>query len=380
MSGQRLARWLAVPIAFVAVALVLSRFQPGVDAGRRTAPPVASACAGPAPIGRAAGERGSGAAGGGSDEAIAPGRAWWRITDALDAGGTLVGRTLVAGVGARTTLTMALGPESMARGPVGGLLVVTSDDGATSTIKVVAIAEACAWLVHEDANVVRSAILDRRGRVVYAHLVQRETRLDLGVFRASGGEPQAPLDRVLEPLAPQADLGPIWATELRLDVEGASLAVQSCSDRGCLTRVVSLTAFGQPVTEIRGAGQGSILGFAGDRIVTWAFCDGLPCALQTWTAGEGRGTTIADRAVGAGLTADGRYLLVVPDGVTGRAIRIDLGSGGTTGIDGVAAGELPLGGFVTSTVGLEVAGDEIGLATPGGEPRAFTPGAASAQP
>ena len=54
---------------------------------------------------------------------------WWRLADTLGANGELAGRTLYAGRAAKTTLAMALGAESMARGPVAGLLVVTTDDG-----------------------------------------------------------------------------------------------------------------------------------------------------------------------------------------------------------------------------------------------------------
>jgi hypothetical protein len=379
MSDQRWARWLGVSMAVVAVALLLSRIQPAVEAGRKTAPPVAGTCPGPAPLGSG----GEGTEGNATPSAGAGGareRAWWRITDELDADGALVGRTLVAGVAARTTLTMQLGAESMARGPVDGLLVVTSDDGATSKIRVVSIVASCSWLVHEDTDVVRSAILDGTGHVAYAHLVQRETRVDLGIFQVAAGDPRQSLDRILEPLAPQADLGPIWATELRLDATGGELAVQSCSDRGCLARVVTLSAFGRPSTVIRGPRQGTILGLAGDRLVTWAFCDGLPCAVQAWTAGPSKPMTLVDRAVGAGLTADGRYLVVVTDAATGRALRVDVETGAVVELEGISPGELPLGGAVTSTVGLEVASDEIGLSTSGGDPRAFDPGAAAAKP
>jgi hypothetical protein len=369
MSGKQWARWLTAPLAIVAVGLVLSRLQPGAEAGGRTSPPTGGACAGSAPLG---------IAGAIDQAAVAAGHGtWWRLADSLDAAGTLVGKTLYAGQVAKTTLTLPLGTESMARGPVAGLLVVTNDDGRTAEVRIVSIGAGCSWLVHRDANVVRSAILDPIAGVGYAHLVQRDTRRDLGVFKLTGGDPDVELARVLEPLAPQADLGPIWATELRLDADGTALAVQSCSDQGCLTRVVSLNAFGTPVTIVRGAGQGSIVGFAGERIITWGFCAGMPCELQAWTAGGGKPSTLVDRAVGAGLTNDGRYLVVVTDG-TGHAFRLDLATNVTAGIRGVAAGELPLGQNVTATAGLDVADDQVGMASAGGSPHALAPGAAAA--
>lgn len=367
MSGKRWARWLIAPLAFVAVALVLSRFQPGAEAGGKTSPPKAGACAGSAPLGA-----------GFDTAALAAGHGtWWRLTDSMDANGELVGRTLFAGRAAKTTLTMPLGTESMARGPVAGMLIVSNDDGRTSEIRLVSIANGCSWLVHRDANVVRSAILDPNAGTAYAHLVQRETRTDLGIFRLQSGDPDAVLEQVLEPLAPQPDLGPIWATELRLDGGSSTLAVQSCSDQGCLTRVLSLGAFGKPVTIVKGEGQGSIIGFSGERIVTWGFCAGMPCEVQAWTAGARKPTMLADHAVGAGLTRDGRYLVLVTDG-NGHALRLDLFGGGAVAIRGVGAGELPLAANVTATAGFDVADDEVGLASGAGLAHALNPGAAAA--
>jgi hypothetical protein len=366
MSRRRWSRWLAAPLALVAIGLLLSRFQPGAEAGGRSPAPKAGACAGAAPIGAGHGlDSAAKAAGHGT---------WWRIADALDANGALVARTLFAGRAAKTTLTLPLGTESMARGPVGGILVVTNDDGASAEIRLVAISNGCSWLVHRDVNVVRSAIYDAIAGVVYAHVVARETRADLGVFRVAGGDAEAALEPVMDPLALQPDLGPIWATELRLDADGTTLAVQSCSDQGCLTRVLSLAAFGKPVTTIRGESQGSIIGFAGDRIVTWGFCAGMPCPLQAWTAGGAQALVLADRAVGAGVTQDGRYLVYVSD-ASGNGIRIDLAGGAAAAIKGIAAGELPLGMSVTASAGLDVADDEIGFASNGGDAHALAPGA-----
>ena len=367
MSGKRWARWLAVPLAFLAIGLVLSQFQPGAEAGGKTAPPKAGACAGAAPLGRAMDA---------AAKAVGHGT-WWRLTDTLDGAGTLVGRTLFAGRAAKTTLTMSLGTESMARGPVGGLLVVTNDDGRSSELRVVSISDGCSWLVHRDANVLRSAILDPATGAAFVHVLQRETRIDLGVFRAAALDPDASLERIVEPLAPQADLGRIWATELRLNEDGTALAVQSCSDQGCLTRVLALGAFGQPMTIVRGASQGSIIGFAGNRVVTWAFCAGMPCGVQAWTAGAARPAVLAEQASGAGLTRNGRYLVLVTD-MHGHAFRVDLGSNTTATVNGVAAGELPLGMSVTATAGFDVADDEVGLASNAGNAHAIAPGAAAA--
>jgi hypothetical protein len=164
-------------MTLLAVALVVSRFQPGVEAGGRTTPPPAGACAGAAPTGTPVqgGARG----------------AWWRLVDRLDGEGTLVGRTLFAGVAKAATMTLDLGVESMASGPKGGLVVVTSDDGRFSDIHLVSAARGCAWLVHHTESVVRSAILDASTGTILAHLVQRG-RVSCGTWRIASAEPMPP--------------------------------------------------------------------------------------------------------------------------------------------------------------------------------------------
>lgn len=370
MSGRRWSRWLGPPLALVAVALLLSRLEPGAEAGGHVTPRPAGVCANAAPALRGLhGVRGT----------------WWRLVDRLDAGGTLVGRTLFAGQGGSTNLALELGAESSASGPVGGMVVVSTDDGVFSDVRIVSAVEGCSWLIHRTQDVVRSAILDPAGGSVLAHLVARETRDDRGTWRIGGMDPDVAVKLVLAPLPAQASLGPIWATDLHLDKSGRKLAVQSCAESACVTRVVSLGADAVAPKQLGGRDQGEIIGLAGDRLITWAHCQGLPCSVQAWTAGAATPATLADTAAGAALTGDARYLIVVLDG-TGRAARIDLaGNAGSAGnasvrVQGVAPGDLPLEAGTGAYAGFEVGADEIAIAAPGADPNAFNPSTAALAP
>jgi hypothetical protein len=363
MSGRRWARWVGPPVALAAAVLLLSRSQPGAEAGGRVTPRPAGVCADVAPVVR------------GREPARG---AWWRIVDRLDANGSLAGRTLFAGVGGATNLTLELAPESSASGPVGGLVTVTSDDGRFSDVHLVSAVEGCSWQLHRSQDVVRSAILDRGDGSVIAHLVTRETRVDKGTWRLSGMDPDASLALILAPLAPQADLGLIWATELQLDKGGKHLAVQSCGETGCLTRIVTLDGRAA-VARVGGAEQGSLVGLAGDRVVTWAHCQGLPCSLQAWRPGAARPHTLVDLAAGATITGDDRYLLAVLD-EAGRATRMDLAGGSAKRIEGIAAGELPVAVGADAYSGFEVGADEVALSALNADPHAFNPSQAAAAP
>jgi hypothetical protein len=364
MSGRRWKLWLGPPIALVAVALVLGRFQPGAEAGGRVTPRPVGVCAKAAPD-----LRGARAVRG----------AWWRLVDRMDANGALVGRTLFAGRDGATNLTLELAAESSASGPVGGLVTVTSDDGGFSDVRLVSATEGCSWLLHRTQDVVRSAILDPAGGSVLAHLVSRETRADKGTWRISGMDPDASLVLILVPLPLQPELGQIWATELLLDHSGSHLAVQSCAEAGCLTRVVALDGSGGGVATSGGLAQGQVIGFTGDRVLTWAHCQGLPCEVQAWRVGAAKPETLIDLAAGAAVTPDGRYLLAVLD-ETGRATRLDLSGKSGQRIQGVAAGDLPLGIGIGAYAGYEAGADEIALAAPGADAHAFNPSKATVAP
>lgn len=364
MSGRRWSLWLGPPAALVALALVVSGLKPGAEPGAGVTARPAGTCAGTSSLGAAV-------------HAV-PG-AWWRLVDRLDTSGSLVGRALFAGIGDSTNVTLDLGAESMASGPIGGLVGVATDDGQFSDVRLISAAEGCSWLMHRSRDVVRSVILDTSTGSVLAHLVSRETRSDLGTWRIKGMDPTAARAQVLGPLPPQPALGLIWATALRLDAAGKTLAVQSCGEGGCVTRILALEGSDAASALVGGPDQGSMIGFTGKRLVTWAYCQGLPCPVRAWEARGAPPVTLVDQAAGAALTADGRYLVAVLD-ATGRALRVDLLSLASQRIEGVAAGELPLDLGAGADAGFEVGPDEIALGSAGADPRAFSPARAAPAP
>src|SRR5438874_4592760 len=274
--GRRWARWLGPPAVLGALALVLSQLHAGAEAGGRTTPPPVGMCAA-SPITTDGAGR--------PRRDIGPG-SWWTLGDRLDVHGAMTGRRLELGRGGATTFGLDLPVESVASGPIGGVVVVATDGEQGSEIRLVSVAAACSWVVGSSGEVVRGAILDPFDGSVLAHLVSRATRADLGTWRFGGSAVAAVDSPTL--VAPALDTGalrgPAWVTDLGLDSAARLLAVQSCSDTGCLTRVFDLQAT-QPATASApvllggatgDAAQGPMLGFANGKLLAWAVCPGYP--------------------------------------------------------------------------------------------------------
>jgi hypothetical protein len=368
MSRRRWSLWLGPPVVVLAVGLILGRFQPGAEAGgRRTAPP-AGACAASPVTTDAAGKMKKDTAAG----------SWWRIADKLDGSGSMVGRQLAIGRGGASALTLDLAVESAASGPVAGVVVVASDDGRHSTIRLVSAEARCSWLVQQSADVVRGAILDPNDGSVLAHLVERATRVDLGTWRF--GAPGAlTKPALIAPPLPPGPIGTIWATELRLDEAGTAFAVQSCGEQSCLTRIFDLRASGALLRKLEGE-HGSLIGFTGSRLVTWSACSSLPCAVEAWDIATGGHKELVDAAQAAALSPDGRWLVATLDAQAGRTLRYDIATGARWLVRGVAAGELVLGAGTAATSGLQLKADEVGITSTGSIPHAFRPAAAEVIP
>ena len=353
-------RWIALLALVVGAGglAAMTRLLPAADAGRAVTPSGLAACAARPVTGAAA--------------APAPG-SFFKLLPALDANGVIAGQRLFVGRNAVTTGSATLAAESAASGPVGGVVAVTTDDGTRSIVRLVSTTTGCGTDVHtSSAAVVRRAIIDPVDGSLLLHLVDRATRADRGVWQlgAAGGAPV----RIVEPLGPGIVAGPVWATDLRLDQAGRFLAVQSCVDRACATRLVDLAEPGSAPTLLRGKSQGPLLGFAAGRLVTWAACDGLPCELLSWDAASGVATQILGDAVAAGLTGDGRRLVAIVAGAgADRAIAVDPIGGAVEALRGLAAGERPILAGGLGAVGLEVGPDELPVAQPAGNPRAYRP-------
>lgn len=372
MSKRLWPIFLGPPLILAGAVLAISHVQPPVDAGKPAALPTIGVCS-------ADTLRGSGPLTG----------AWWKTVDQLDGSGTLTGRKLFVGRGSTPTAAQDLPVESFVSGPVGGRLVVVADDGATSQVRLVSAVAGCGTVIHGTSSVVRTAVIDPSDGSVLAHLVDRGTRADLGTWRiAPGGSntsaaSTASADSEARLIAPPlgdlaAVVGTVWATDLRLDGGAGHLAVQSCADLGCLTRIFDLRNLAAPPVVIRGTDEGPMLGFPGPNLVTWAACPGYPCAILSWDLATGKSHPLVPLAEAAGLTRDGRRLVaIVASGNATRAMALDPLSGRSTGLRGVAPGQRPLSTGAAASIGLEVAADEIVLGSGTTDPLPFNPDTAA---
>jgi hypothetical protein len=378
MSGRPWKWWLGPPIALVVVALALSQLQAGAEAGGRTTPPAAGACPTSPLATNAAGK---------PARDVGP-VTWWKLAEQLDDNGAMTGRRLAVGRGGSTSLLLDLPAESVANGPIGGVVVVATDDGRSSEIRLLSAPGACSWLVDTTADVVRAVILDPGDGSVIAHLVDRATRADLGTWRF-GARGALARPALVAAALPEGSLdGPAWITDLRLDVNGRLLAVQSCTDTGCLARVFDLGVPDRPPATLRGGragqhatgAQGPLLGFSNGRLVTWAACAGFPCQVETWDLATGTSQVLLDSASAAAVTPDGRFLVATTDAPSGRTLRIELATGTRALVKGLRPDELLLPGGAAATSGLQLGSDEVAVTAPGANPRSFRPAAAEVLP
>ena len=166
--------------------------------------------------------------------------------------------------------------ESFASGPFGRIVLIGSDDGSSSRLQAVDVVAGCAWPVAEENAVIRRATIDPSGEVVYEARVDRASRADLGVWsRPLDG--RAAARSVLPPIDLDDRFGRTFATEFDWSTDGQMLAVQSCGEVACRTRIVGPD--GSISQELAEPDLGSLAGFDGNRIVTYGACRGLPCPI-----------------------------------------------------------------------------------------------------
>lgn len=253
---------------------------------------------------------------------------WYRLDPIVDGTGSISGARLEVGA-ARSRFRLDLPAESAAAGPFGQSILVLADDGDRSTISLVDAARGCAvGLAVEDDWIVRRATLDPAGRWIYEHRLERRTRASLGIWRRPLDRVE-PAIRVLGPVPASAAFGRTFSTELAWSVEGDRLAVQSCGPLRCRTTILDPTT-GRSVV-VDAAGQGELVGVAGGRLVTYATCPSLPCAVTATETSGGRRTVVAATAGFARIvpTGDGPRLVHDVGGPGSgiiRSVRLD-GSG-----------------------------------------------------
>lgn len=252
--------------------------------------------------------------------------AWYRLDPVLEAG-ALTGQRLAMGRGAtRAPGAMRLPPEAVVGGPVGGIVVVAADDGTESTVTLIDLSRGCASVVGSTTEVIRAVTLTPDGSAVLEARVDRTSRADLGVARRAVARPRAAA-RWLDPLPPDARFGMTWATSFTWAVDGRRLAVQTCGERACRTRIVEGTT-AHVIRTVDDPELADAVGLTADALVAHGACGGLPCPIVAVPVAGGRPVTLAAAAGEAALTSgdDGRVVVVHetrPDGGTLRVVRLD---------------------------------------------------------
>ena len=251
------------------------------------------------------------------------GEPWYRLDPLVDGGGALRGQQLTLGLdGDRNARSLNLSNESFAAGPFGRLVIAGSDDGAASRLRAIDVGRGCAWSIGSESVVIRRATIDPTGRFAYEVRVDRATRADLGVWRrALDSSGSAPAQRVLEPIADDVRFGRTFSTEFTWDVAGERLAVQSCGETACRTRVIAPD--GSQARSLEMPDLGLLVGLDGDSAVTYEACRGLPCPIVSTDLRTGDRTVLAPAAGLAVLVAtpNGIRLVHETGAGTGSALR-----------------------------------------------------------
>ncbi len=246
---------------------------------------------------------------------------WFRIDPVLDAGARVGQRLAIGRAGDRGTRRLDLDAESFADGPLGGTILVGTDDGRRSRLSLIDVARACAWVVAESVDVIRTATLAPDGATLFEYRVDRRTRADLGLWQRPV-DGSTPPSRMLPPIVADARFGPTWLTDLVWSADARSLAVQSCGEVACRVRVLD-PVIGD-VQLVSDPDVGDLVGLAGDRLVAHGVCRGLPCPLVSVDLHDGT-TTVLDHAAGQAVLsrdADGHPVVIHEVGATGRTLRI----------------------------------------------------------
>jgi hypothetical protein len=237
----------------------------------------------------------------------------------LDGAGALSGQRLVVGrAGGVSHRSLALPPESFAAGPFGAVVLVGTDDGTTSRLVALDVLDGCSTPLASSRDVIRRATISEDGGSLVEFRVDRQTRADLGTWRRPLGRPGR-ATRILAPIAPDPRFGRTWSTEFLWNDDG-SLAVESCGEVACRTRVVGRSdPKGRAATP---ADLGAAFGLAGDRLVSYRACPGLPCPIVVTDLATGRRRTLVDMAGTAIVTstAAGERVVYVQHGGRGPTL------------------------------------------------------------
>jgi hypothetical protein len=270
----------------------------------------------------------------------ARGAPWYRVDPAIGPDGSLDGQQLSLGVvGDSIVRRMGLPSESFAAGPFGGVILVGSDDGRISRLQAVDVGQRCSWSIGQTTDIIRRATIDPSGTSVIEMRVARTGRADLGVWRRSvtgGGEGE----RVVAPPVPDVRFGRTFATEFIWDTTGTRVAVESCGEIACRTRL--LDPAGGVIGSLDDPTLGPLVGVDGDTLLSYGACRGLACPVIATNVRSGsQRVVVADGGPAVVLATPGGPRLVDETSL-GRERRLratDVANGDTADLGAIPAGQ-----------------------------------------
>ena len=302
--------------------------------GARDRPWVPPDCAGDTGLGEVSARAARGAGLGTAGEAP-----WFRLDPVLDATGSLAGQRLAVGradgAGERT---MEFHSESFAAGPFGAIVLVGTDDGAGSQLFALDVVAGCATPIDTSQDVIRRATISPDGRSVVEFRVDRRSRSDLGIWRKRLDRDE-PAEPFIPPIGADVRFGTTWSTEFLWSVDGTELAIQSCGEAACRTRMVAPETGG--LRQVDEPDLGPAIGLADGHLVSYLGCPGLPCPVVAIDLSTGARRTLAPDAGPAVVIATDAGARLVHERLIGsrtalRTVRLD----GTKGRD---LGAIPAG-------------------------------------
>lgn len=252
------------------------------------------------------------------------GSAWYQIEGRSDGTDSVVGQTLRVGQLGRPTWLIELPAASFAAGPFNGEVLVGADDEVTSQISLVSTDTGSARPLLDSEQVVWRATLDPAGESLYYVLLDRSSRQNLGVWRRSvvGGAavlvlPPPPTDRITV----------FMAYELTWDQDETRLDAWSCGGGGCLSQILDISSSNVSLVDIEGLG--TAIGLVGDKVISFAACEGPPCTVVA-ARPDGSSETLVPSATGAALVRIGSDDRLVYEDDSRRLTDLRLGTGNRT--------------------------------------------------
>ena len=245
---------------------------------------------------------------------------WFRLDPRLDRHGALRAQRLVVGLSGRAaTPAGELARESFAACPFGRIVLVGADDGSVSRLDAFDARDGCRWPLATEQTVIRRATVDPAGATVFETRVDRDSRADLGVWRRPL-DGSGPAVRILAPLHADDRFGRTFSTTFSWDSAGSRLAVQSCGEVACRTRILD-PATGRVLTVVDPR-LGTMIALDGDRLISYGACRGLPCPIVRTIATAGSDAVLVPEAGPAIVAATPDGLRLVHEDTNGTARRL----------------------------------------------------------